>query len=40
MEELQKGLKELRRFATPRGEQQCQQARNLPSQIPRDWTTN
>ena len=38
MEELEKGLKEVREFAALCGEQQCQQAR--PSGPPRDWTTN
>jgi hypothetical protein len=38
MEELEKGLKELRGFAAPWTEQQCPQAR-LPS-APGDWTTN
>jgi hypothetical protein len=38
MEELEKGLKELRGFAAPWGEQQCQQARPLGA--PRDWTNN
>ena len=44
MEELEKGLKELRGFAAPWREQQCQQARlPLPGPspgAPRDWTTN
>jgi hypothetical protein len=35
MEELEKRLKELKGFAAPPGEQQCQLAR-----APRDWTTN
>jgi hypothetical protein len=30
--------KELRGFAAPWGEQQCQQVR--PSRAPKDWTTN
>ena len=38
MEELEKGLKELRGFAAPWREQQCQQAR--PPGAPGDWTTN
>ena len=38
MEELEKGLKELRGFAAPWGEQQCQFAR--PPGAPGDWTTN
>ena len=38
MEELEKGLKELRVFAAPWRVQQCQQAR-YPG-APRDWTTN
>jgi hypothetical protein len=39
MEELEKGLKEeLRGFAAPWREQQCQQAR--PSRALEDWTTN
>jgi hypothetical protein len=38
MEELWKGLKELRRFAAPWGKQQCQLVR-WPRD-PRDWTTN
>jgi hypothetical protein len=38
MEEMEKGLKELRGFAAPREEQQYQQAR--PPRAPRDWTTN
>jgi hypothetical protein len=38
MEELEKGLKELRGFAAPWGEQQCQLAR-LP-EAPGNWTTN
>ena len=38
MEEIEKGLKELRGFAAPYREQQCQQAR--PSGAPGDWTTN
>ena len=38
MEELEKGLKELRGFAAPWGEQQCQQAR--PPGVLRDRTTN
>jgi hypothetical protein len=38
MEKLEKGLKELRGFAEPCGEQQCQPAR-LP-RAPKDWTTN
>jgi hypothetical protein len=38
MEELEKGLKELRRFAAPWRKQQCQKAR--PPGAPRDWITN
>jgi hypothetical protein len=38
MEELEKGLKELKGFAAPWGEQQCQQPRSPGA--PRDWTTN
>ena len=38
MEELEKGLKELRGFAAPWGEQQCQQAR--PPGVLGDRTTN
>ena len=38
MEELEKGLKEMRGFAVPWTDQQCQQAR-LPG-APRDWITN
>jgi hypothetical protein len=38
MEKLEKGLKELRGFAAPCREQQCQQSR--PPGAPRDWTTN
>ena len=38
MEELGKGLKELRVFAAPWREQQCQQARSPGA--PGDWTTN
>jgi hypothetical protein len=38
MEELEKGLKELRRFVAPWREQQCQLARSPGA--PRDWTTN
>ena len=38
MEELEKGLKELRGFVAPWREQQCQQTR-LP-RAPGDWTTN
>ena len=38
MEELENGLKELRGFTAPCGEQQYQPAR-LP-RAPRDWTTN
>jgi hypothetical protein len=37
MEELEKGLKELRWLAAPRKEQHCQQARPGASG---DWTTN
>jgi hypothetical protein len=37
MEEMEKGLKELRGFAASWGEQQCQQAR--PPGAPGDWTT-
>jgi hypothetical protein len=37
-EELEKGLKELRWFAAPWREQQCQQARGPGA--PGDWTTN
>jgi hypothetical protein len=39
MEELEKGLKELRGFAAPWGEHQCQPART-PRISPRDWATN
>jgi hypothetical protein len=39
MEELEKGLEELRRFAVPWGEQQCQKARH-PPEAPTDWTSN
>jgi hypothetical protein len=39
MEVLEKGLKELREFAAPCGEeQQCQQAKTPGAQV--DWTTN
>ena len=38
MEDLEKRLKELRGFAAPWGEQQCQLAR--PPRARRDWTTN
>ena len=38
MEELEKGLKELRGFAAPWEEQQCQLAR--PPRVPGDWTNN
>jgi hypothetical protein len=38
MEELEKGLKELRGFAAQWAEQQCQWAR--PTEPPGDWTTN
>jgi hypothetical protein len=38
MKKLEKGLKELRGFATPWVEQQCQLARTPGT--PRDWTTN
>jgi hypothetical protein len=38
MEELEKGLKELRGFAAPWKKQQCQLTR--PHGAPRDWTTN
>jgi hypothetical protein len=38
MEELENGLKELRKFAVPWGEQRCQLAR--PSGAPTDWTVN
>ena len=38
MEEMERGLKELRGFATPWRKQQCQQAR-MPG-TPGDWTTN
>ena len=38
MEELEKGLKKLKGFAAPLGEQQCQLAG--PPGDPRDWTTN
>ena len=38
MEELEKKLKELRGFAAPWREQQCQLAR--PPGAPGDWTTN
>jgi hypothetical protein len=37
MEELEKGLKELRGFASPWGEQQCQ---GQTSRAPGDWITN
>jgi hypothetical protein len=41
MEELEKGLKELRGFAAPWREQQCQQSRGpCPLGVPRDWTIN
>jgi hypothetical protein len=41
MEEFEKGLKEMRGFAAPWGEQQCQLARLSPAPgVPRDWTTN
>jgi hypothetical protein len=38
VEELEKGLKELRGFSAPRGEQQCQLTRHPGA--PGDWTTN
>ena len=38
VEELEKGLKELRGFAALWREQQCQQTR--PLRAARDWTTN
>jgi hypothetical protein len=38
MEELEKGLKEMKVFAAPWREQQCKQTR--PSGTPRNWTTN
>ena len=38
MEELEKGLKELRGFVALCGEQQCQLARR-PRGVPGDWTT-
>ena len=38
MDELDKGLEELRGFAAPWREQQCQQSR--PPGAPGDWTTN
>jgi hypothetical protein len=38
MEELDKGLRELRGFVAPWKEQQCQPAR--PPGAPGDWTTN
>jgi hypothetical protein len=38
MEELEKGLKEVRGFEAPWRERQCQQAR--PLRAPRNWTTN
>jgi hypothetical protein len=38
MEELEKGLKELNRFATPQEEQY--QPTRLPLRVPRDKTTN
>jgi hypothetical protein len=34
MEELEKGLKELRGFTAPWREQQCQQARPTPLELP------
>jgi hypothetical protein len=40
MEELEKGLKELREFPAPWRDQQCQQARPSSCGAPRDWTTN
>jgi hypothetical protein len=40
MEELEKGLKELRGFAAPRRKQQCQLARPPTPRAPKDWTTN
>jgi hypothetical protein len=40
MEELEKGLKELRGFAAPWREQQYQQARFTLPGAPRDWTNN
>jgi hypothetical protein len=38
IEEMQKGLKELREVAAPWREQQCQPDR--PHRVPGDWTTN
>jgi hypothetical protein len=38
MEEMEKGLKELKGFTAPWKEQQCQQA--SPPGALRDWTTN
>jgi hypothetical protein len=38
MEDMDKGLKELREFAAPWREQQCQQAIYL--EAPWSWTTN
>jgi hypothetical protein len=38
MEDLEKGMKELRGFAAPWKEHQCQQARSPAA--PGDWTTN
>jgi hypothetical protein len=38
MEEMEKALKELRGFAAPWGEQQCQPARS--PRAPRDWAIN
>jgi hypothetical protein len=38
MEELEKGLKELRGFVAPWGKQQCQQGRT--SGALRDWNSN
>jgi hypothetical protein len=41
MEELEKGVKELRGFATPCREQQCHPASPSPHPVAaRDWTTN
>jgi hypothetical protein len=38
IEEMKEGLKELRVFATPQREQQCQQARS--PRVSRNWTIN
>ena len=40
MEEVEKGLKELRVFAAPWRQQQCQQATPHPLRAPGDWSTN